>query len=290
VRLAMVCRQRGTVDADALDAFIDRFGHRGVNELDPTAPVWANQRCHLADIVTRMAAASIDESVTTMGSQVRMAAEASLTGRPRLQRARVTQSLRLARRLAVAGERSKGAVARYVHELRRALNELRTRLPKSLADDDVVLLSWPELQAVALTGTPSPGVDVDSRRRELSAVNAAETNPGPSSSDTIVLHGIGASMGTATGRATVVNDPLGPLPFGDILVAHATDTAWTPLFIGMRAVVTDTGQLMSHSSIVARDLGIPAVVGTGRATSLIATGDHTDVDGDRGIVTVTRTS
>jgi phosphoenolpyruvate synthase/pyruvate phosphate dikinase len=177
-----------------------------------------------------------------------------------------------------------------VHELRRALNELRTRLPKSLADDDVVLLSWPELQAVALTGTPSPGVDVDSRRRELSAVNAAETNPGPSSSDTIVLHGIGASMGTATGRATVVNDPLGPLPFGDILVAHATDTAWTPLFIGMRAVVTDTGQLMSHSSIVARDLGIPAVVGTGRATSLIATGDHTDVDGDRGIVTVTRTS
>jgi pyruvate,water dikinase len=54
----------------------------------------------------------------------------------------------------------------------------------------------------------------------------------------------------------------------------------------MAGVVTDSGQLMSHSSIVARDLGIPAVVGTERATSVIVTGDLTEVDGDQGIVLV----
>jgi phosphoenolpyruvate synthase/pyruvate phosphate dikinase len=171
----------------------------------------------------------------------------------------------------------------------RALDELRTRLPDTVMDDDVVLLSWVELQALAVAGTAA-GVDLDIRRRELSAVSGAVMDVGPSSGDTIVLHGIGASMGTATGRAAVVDDPLAPLPDGEILVAHATDTAWTPLFLGVRAVVTDTGQLMSHSSIVARDLGIPAVVGTGTATSRIATGDHTDVDGNRGIVTVRATS
>jgi pyruvate,water dikinase len=86
----------------------------------------------------------------------------------------------------------------------------------------------------------------------------------------------------------VVDDPfLGPEE-GEVLVAHATDTAWIPLFLGKSAVVTDVGGVISHASIVARDLGIPAVVGTQVATTLIRTGDHTDVDGDHGLVTIHR--
>jgi hypothetical protein len=68
---------------------------------------------------------------------------------------------------------------------------------------------------VVVTGT-HPDVDLDARRRELNAVSGAVTSLRPSSSDTVVLHGVGASMGTATGRAAVIDDPLAPLPDGDM--------------------------------------------------------------------------
>jgi phosphohistidine swiveling domain-containing protein len=75
-------------------------------------------------------------------------------------------------------------------------------------------------------------------------------------------------------------------PPGSVLVATTTDTAWTPLFLTADAVVTDLGSFMSHSSIVARELGIPAVVNTRVATRVIKTGQQTRVDGDRGVVFV----
>jgi len=73
---------------------------------------------------------------------------------------------------------------------------------------------------------------------------------------------------------------------GSVLVATTTDTAWTPLFLTADAVITDLGSFMSHSSIVARELGIPAVVNTRNATRVIQAGQTTRVDGDRGIVFV----
>jgi len=71
---------------------------------------------------------------------------------------------------------------------------------------------------------------------------------------------------------------------GDILVAVATTPAWTPLFAMASAVVTDMGGALSHSSIVAREYGIPAVMATGIATRLILTGQVITVDGSAGTV------
>ena len=73
---------------------------------------------------------------------------------------------------------------------------------------------------------------------------------------------------------------------GDVLVARITTPAWTPLFAMASGIVTDVGGPLSHSSIVAREYGIPAVLGTGAATQRLATGQQVTVDGDAGTVTI----
>jgi len=73
---------------------------------------------------------------------------------------------------------------------------------------------------------------------------------------------------------------------GDILVTTVTNVGWTPLFPRAAAVVTDLGAPLSHASIVARELGIPAVVGTGNATMRLRDGDRVRVDGECGTVEV----
>ena len=79
------------------------------------------------------------------------------------------------------------------------------------------------------------------------------------------------------------NSTLAP---GEILVARVTDLGWTPLFLNAAALVVDVGGLLSHGSIVAREYGLPAVVGATGATSRIRTGDRICVDGNRGEVTI----
>jgi pyruvate,water dikinase len=73
---------------------------------------------------------------------------------------------------------------------------------------------------------------------------------------------------------------------GDVLVTVLTDIAWTPLFLRAAAVVTDVGAPLSHAAIVARELGIPAVVGCGDATMRLRTGDRVRVDGGQGTVEI----
>ena len=71
---------------------------------------------------------------------------------------------------------------------------------------------------------------------------------------------------------------------GEILAATTTNVGWTPLFPRAAAVITDVGAPLSHAAIVARELGIPAVVGCGNATLRLKTGDRVIVDGGQGIV------
>jgi pyruvate,water dikinase len=103
-----------------------------------------------------------------------------------------------------------------------------------------------------------------------------------------VLTGIGASTGQVTAPARVLGGPadFGRMRSGDVLVASITTPAWTPLFAMASAVVTDIGGPLSHSSIVAREYGIPAVLGTGVATRRIPDGSQIRVDGDAGTVTL----
>ncbi|MQA83363.1 MAG: PEP-utilizing protein mobile subunit [Streptosporangiales bacterium] len=100
------------------------------------------------------------------------------------------------------------------------------------------------------------------------------------------VHGYGASPGVVEGTARVLKDvnEIGQIREGEILVCPVTAPSWGPVFGKIKAAVSDIGGTMSHAAIVAREYGMPAVVGTGQATKRIKTGQRVRVDGDRGVV------
>jgi pyruvate, water dikinase len=102
------------------------------------------------------------------------------------------------------------------------------------------------------------------------------------------LRGMAASPGVVEGPARVIFSPeqINEIQQGEILVAPLTAPSWAPIFGKIQATVTDTGGMMSHAAIVCREYGLPAVTGTGFATSKITTGMRLRVDGSNGVVTV----
>jgi pyruvate,water dikinase len=171
------------------------------------------------------------------------------------------------------------------------------------AVDDVWMLEREELRAALVDDAPL-GALVATRRAEL-ARGLAE-GPPPFLGDTPPeterhsalekfygsggrgLSGAGASPGVAEGTARIVSGPddFARVRPGDVLVARTTTPAWTPLFPSIAALVTDTGGILSHAAVVAREYAIPAVVGAEAATTLIADGARVRVDGSRGEVSL----
>lgn len=102
-----------------------------------------------------------------------------------------------------------------------------------------------------------------------------------------IIRGVGTSPGKASGRARIVVDPsCTDLKKGDILVAKSTDPGWTPVLSVVGGIVAEEGGLLNHCSIVARELGIPAVVGVREATHRICEGSLITIDGDLGMVQI----
>src|SRR3954466_15874604 len=136
-----------------------------------------------------------------------------------------------------------------------------------------------------MLGTMPPGPPPESPFTRLAAkfsgVPAPEAEPG-------VVSGSAGSPGTVTGVARGAGSLAGAarLKPGEILVAETTAPPWTPLFAVAAAVVTDTGGILSHCAVVAREYGIPAVVGARTATTAIEDGGVVEVDGDAGTVRI----
>src|SRR5205085_165264 len=114
--------------------------------------------------------------------------------------------------------------------------------------------------------------------------------PPPAPAEPHVLRGAAGSPGTARGPACVIRSlaDAGEFHKGAVLVAATTAPAWTPLFATAAAVVTDSGGILSHCAVVAREYGIPAVVGAGTATAVLRDGQLLEVDGDAGTVRIVR--
>jgi pyruvate,water dikinase len=108
------------------------------------------------------------------------------------------------------------------------------------------------------------------------------------SEDSNELKGFAACSGVVEGTARVVKsvEEIGRLQQGDILVCQVTNPTWSPIFQKIAGAVSDIGGSMSHMAIVAREYGLPAVVGTGKATQRIKDGQRIRVDGGRGVVTI----
>ena len=101
------------------------------------------------------------------------------------------------------------------------------------------------------------------------------------------LIGLPVSAGTVEGRARVILDlAKADLEVGDILVTTYTDPSWTPLFLAIKGLVTEVGGLMTHGAVIAREYGLPAVVGVEHATRLIRDGQRIRVHGTEGCVEI----
>jgi len=102
------------------------------------------------------------------------------------------------------------------------------------------------------------------------------------------VRGYAASRGVIEGVARVVRDvnEIGTVQQDEVLVCSVTAPSWAPVFPKISAAVSDIGGMMSHAAIIAREYGLPAVVGTGTGTKQIKTGDRVRVDGDTGVVTI----
>jgi rifampicin phosphotransferase len=175
--------------------------------------------------------------------------------------------------------------------------------------DDVFYLTRDEAISALQGRHPAPGVDVGARRaireahrRLVPPLMVGRLNPvlkklldafprmvGAVPSDTALASGSPASPGRVTGAVRVIRGPeqFNELQAGEILVAPLTAPAWTPLFTRAAAVVTDVGSAAAHASIIAREYGIPAVVGCGDATARLRTGMRVTVDGNTGNVEAT---
>ena len=119
---------------------------------------------------------------------------------------------------------------------------------------------------------------------DMSAWETQKRNP----ADSDTLTGFAVSPGKITGTASVILSPsdFEKMEPNTILVCATTTPAWTPLFALAQGLVTDIGGMLAHGSIVAREYGIPAVMGTGNITQRIVSGQRITVDGNTGTVTI----
>ena len=294
--IAALLRDSSPVDAhaalaDVSPSFAATFaavladvGHRGPGETELENPTFADA----PELLVEAVAKTLDAPPRSIpGRRV----STSASGR------RLVRALGIAMR---RRERIRDAVVVVTDALRRAVRERGRRLVAQgvLGDDgDVFYLSYAEL----LAPPADAPVRVERRRAERARLAGMRVPPifdgrwDAVETDTSALgvgdslSGIPAAPGVARGRVRVMREFGDPLDPGDILVANVTDTGWTPLFGFAAAVVTDVGGLVSHPAVVAREYGIPCVVGTNDATTRLRDDMTVEVDGTAGTVTVVET-
>lgn len=299
-----------------LRGFLTSYGHRAVAEIDLGVSRWGEDPGHIINVLAnylrladpeaapdRLFRRAAEKAETTAAELAARAAGS----RGRLFGRTVAHCLRRARETAGMREYPKFRLIAAFAVLRRQLR----RVGEDLADagriqapDDVFFLDLAEAR-VGLRGADLRGLaaerrgtyEREMRRRHIprlllsdgTDVEAAMAGQARASSAAQpgTLAGAPASAGTATGKARVILDPAGArLEPGEILVAPSTDPGWTPLFMTAGALVMEMGGPISHGAVVAREYGIPAVVGVPGATVRIKTGDTVTVDGAAGTVTV----
>jgi rifampicin phosphotransferase len=296
-----------------LAEFLSQYGHRAVAEIDLGLPRWSDDPTHILGVLANYLRLD-DPKQAPDAVFARGAAEAedmieTLVGRARRRgrlRARLVRfALERARQLAGLREAPKYHMVVALAAVRRELAEVGAELAARgaiAAGDDVFFLDLVEARH-ALQGGDLRGLveerrrayETELRRRHVPRVLLSDgTEPealtsaaGPADG---ALVGTAASAGTVTAVARVILDPVGArLEPGEILVAPSTDPGWTPLFLTAGGLVMEMGGANSHGAVVAREYGIPAVVGVAGATRRIRTGQRIKVDGTAGIVVADET-
>src|SRR5829696_1852114 len=292
----------GRAFRERFTAFLDSYGHRETGSpLLVSQPTWKDSPETVLSMLKGMARAdAVPRSVPPPWTTVRddLLAHPALRFEP--LRAMVLSLITQARRVSALREDTHFAMTLPMPVLRRALLELGRRLAEVgvlETAEDVFHLRFDELERINGDWPPSAELAEElqqaarrraARRAELAGtpLMALPSLSGAEPGGEVLVAGTPGSPGVAEGRVRVVRDPaaFGSLLPGEVLVAPYTNPSWTPLFIHAAAVVVDTGAAMSHAAIVAREYGVPAVMGTGDGTRRLSDGQWVRVDGSRGQV------
>ncbi len=296
----------------AMTAFLDRYGHRAVAEIDLGMPRWSEDPTHLFGVLSGYLRLDPDAATPQQhfadGARDAKAMMRPLVGRARrrgpVRAAAVRFCLRRARALVGMREMPKFLMITAMSGARATMAQIGRELAESgrIAEpEDVFFLDFDETKRAAAGDDLRATVterrdryDAELQRRHVPRVLLSDgTEPEAVGSASAVaagaLRGTPASAGTVTAPARVVLDPVGAhLEPGEVLVAPSTDPGWTPLFLTAGGLVMEMGGANSHGAVVAREYGIPAVVGVPRATEAITTGAEVTVDGAAGVVSLSK--
>jgi pyruvate,water dikinase len=291
-----------------LAGFLREHGHRAVAEIDLGMPRWSEDPTYVLGVLTNYLrlddpALAPDAQFARGAAAAEAAVEATVARVRRRSRVRaraVRLALRRVRQLAGMRETHKDVLVRLLARARTELAEVGAELAgRGLLDDpaDVFFLDLAQARSAvggadhrAVVAARREEYDRELRRRHVPRVllsDGTEPEAVAARRDETpgTLRGAPASAGTVTGPARVVLDPVGAhLEPGEVLVAPSTDPGWTPLFLTAGALVMEMGGPNSHGAVVAREYGIPAVVGVPEATSRLRTGQQVTVDGAAGLV------
>ncbi|MFZ1995136.1 MAG: rifamycin-inactivating phosphotransferase [Solirubrobacteraceae bacterium] len=296
---------------EAFRGYLEKYGMRCVGEIDITRPRWSETPTTLVPLILANVRNFAPGEATRRfehGEQAAREKEQELLQRVRSlpegerKAAEVKQMIDRVRTFAGYREYPKyGIVSRYF-VYKRALQQEAKRLVQAdvLRDpEDIFYLTFHELHDVASTRRVDQQL-IRQRKDEFKRYQAL-TPPRVLTSDgeaiagtyrrddvpTGALIGLPVSGGTVEGRARVIQDiGQADLEAGDILVTTSTDPSWTPLFLAIKGLVTEVGGLMTHGAVIAREYGLPAVVGVQQATQLIKDGQLIRVHGTDGYVEI----
>ncbi|WP_328999514.1 phosphoenolpyruvate synthase [Kribbella sp. NBC_00709] len=292
----------GTEARDAIVAYLDRYGMRCVGEIDITRPRWSERPSTLVPLILdniKLFEPGAAEQRFEQGRQEALRKQEELLERLRAlpdgeQKADETERM-IDRVRTFIGYREYpkyNVISRYFVYKQALLDEAERVLPDK---EDVFYLTFDEFR----TGQ----FDEEHIRQRKDAFRSYETLRPPrvltSDGEAIngayrrddvpdgALVGLPVSAGTVEGRARVILDlAKAELEAGDILVTAFTDPSWSPLFVGITGLVTEVGGLMTHGAVIAREYGLPAVVGVEQATQLIQDGQRIRVHGTDGYVEI----
>ena len=304
-------RAGGGEARDAVEAYLDRYGMRCVGEIDITRPRWRERPSTLVPVIldnVRLFAPGAAERRFEHGRQEAQRKEQDVLSRLRALpdgERKADETKRMIDRVrAFIGYREYpkyNIVSRYFVYKQSLLKEAERLVQADVLrePEDAFYLTFQEFHDVVRTG------QVDGRliqeRKEAFRSYGALTPPRVLTSDGEAvsgayrrdgmpdgaLLGLPVSAGTVEGRARVILDMAqADLEAGDILVTAHTDPSWSPLFVAIAGLVTEVGGLMTHGAVIAREYGLPAVVGVDRATRLIRDGQRIRVHGTDGYVEI----
>lgn len=301
----------------AIAGFLEKYGMRGVGEIDFGQPRWREDPTplmHILQSYLKLDDAFAPDALFAKGEQTAQEAIDKLAVRARSQpggwiKERIVRAAaRRVRLLMGARESPKFFAVRTMGIARQALLEVGRHFVEAGTierADDLVFLKLNELEALAaskpinwreLIAARRLAYRRELRRRQVPRLLVSDGRAfyeglGSVTDTENTITGSPVSPGIAEGIVHVVLDPRGTqLAPGEILVCPGTDPAWTPLFMTAGGLITEVGGMMTHGSVVAREYGIPAVVGVHQATTRLKDGQRVRVDGTTGQIVVFESS